>query len=363
MKKTIIVLGVIILILSVFLITNITGLVTLKNKEVIKIGVLTDLSGGMSSFGTAVREGIEIAREESNTNIKIIYQDSKCDLKEGTNAINKLINIDKVDVVFGTVCSHVTLAASKITEDNKKILLSVAASSPEITHAGGYVYRLWPSDLLESKDIIKHISNEMSEIKTLGILYMNNDYGVSVKNALIYFSKESDLEVTILESFLQNDTDFKTQLLKIKEKSPDGIFIISNPKEAVIIFNQIKEMNIEKQLFAPGWLIEDETVYLNISQDVLERIIFPSLEFNISNDFLTKTNNLNPTITALSYDGYKMLEKIIDVCKKDNECIKQELDVVSYKGVSGDIEFDEFGDVIKSFKIKRFKEGKNKIIN
>lgn len=361
MKKKTLIIGIIILVLIgiLFLNNNITGLFTINNKKTIKIGILTDLSGDMSSWGKSVQQGIELARQNSNSNIKIIYEDSKCDQKTGINATNKLVNIDNVDLIYGTVCSHVTLGAAPITEKNNKILLSVAASNPEISYAGDHVYRLWPSDLIESKSIIEYISTKMPEIKTIGIIYMNNDYGVAVKNSLVNFSKENNLKVTSIESFLQNDTDFKTQLSKIKERKPDGLFVIANPPEAVIIFNQIKELNITEQLFAPGWLMEDSSVNTNISKEILEKTIFPNLEFNISNNFKTKLNK-SPNIIAseLAYDGYNILNIAVNKCNKNINCIKKELDTIDYNGVTGNIKFDKHGDIIKSFKIKQFKDGK-----
>lgn len=360
MKKInlIIIILLFVLIVSIFFITNITGFLTLKeeNKNIVKIGILTDLSADNSSWGLAVKEGVLIANKDSKNNIEIFFEDSKCDLKEGVNAVNKLVNINNVDIIYGTVCSHVTLGASQITNPKEVILFSVGASSPEITNAGEYIYRLWPSDLIESKTIIEYIS-KMENINNLAILYMNNDYGIGVKEALLEYSNQNNLNIVSTESFLQTDVDFKTQLLKIKEKSPSGIYIIANPPQAKIIFDQIKELNINQQLFAPGWLMEDDLIISSVSKDILEKVIFASLEFNVPENFISQTNQPNFVITALAYDGYKILDEIISVCKNDSECIKTKLDTINYNGVTGNISFDENGDVLKEYVIKTFVDG------
>jgi branched-chain amino acid transport system substrate-binding protein len=351
-KKIFLILGIIIIIIALVLVFTINKA---EKKEVIKIGILTDLSADNSSWGLAVKDGVLLADKESNKNIKIFFEDSKCDLKEGVNAVNKLVNINKVDVVYGTVCSHVTMGSSNITNPNKVILLSVGASSPEITNAGEYVYRLWPSDLIETKSIVEYMSK--IENISIGIIYMNNDYGVGVKDALVTFSKENNIDIVASESFLQTDVDFKTQLIKIKEKSPQAIYIVANPPQAKIIFDQIEELDLNQKLFAPGWLMEDGLIIDSVNQSMLERVKFASLEFDVPEEFISKTNQPNFVISALAYDGYKLLLEVIDKCSNDRECIKQELDVINYSGITGNISFDENGDVLKDFTIKTFVDG------
>ena len=56
------------------------------------------------------------------------------------------MNVDKVKVILGGICSGETLAAAPITEAAKVILLSPSATSPDITNAGDYVFRTIPSD-------------------------------------------------------------------------------------------------------------------------------------------------------------------------------------------------------------------------
>ena len=118
-----------------------------------KIGVMLPLTGDAAAVGLPEQRGVKIAIDEMNAKggingrkLEAIYEDSKCNPKDGNAAAQKLVNIDKVKVIIGGTCSGETLGASPITEANKVILISPSATSPDITKSGDFVFRLAPSD-------------------------------------------------------------------------------------------------------------------------------------------------------------------------------------------------------------------------
>ena len=124
-------------------------------EQPIKVGVLADLSGDYVSFLRGIVRGAEIAvedmREATGREIKLFVEDQKsCDPKETITAINKLIGVDKVDVVIGGSCSNTTLAAAPVVERSKTIMISPSSSASSVSNAGEYVFRTCPSDVLKS---------------------------------------------------------------------------------------------------------------------------------------------------------------------------------------------------------------------
>jgi len=123
---------------------------TPKEEEMIKIGVLADLSGDYVSLLRGVPRGVELAKEdlekETGRKIQLIIEDQKsCDSKETVTIMNKFVSIDKVDAVIGGTCSNTTLAAAPIANQNKIIMISPASSAPTISQAGEYVFRTYIS--------------------------------------------------------------------------------------------------------------------------------------------------------------------------------------------------------------------------
>ena len=68
--------------------------------EVIKIGSILPLTGNAASYGQDMKAGIALYFEENPTigdsRVELIFEDGKCNGQDAANAVQKLINIDKV---------------------------------------------------------------------------------------------------------------------------------------------------------------------------------------------------------------------------------------------------------------------------
>ena len=75
------------------------------NKTSIKIGALLVLSGDGAAWGENAKKGIDMAfrewqRSHKDQSIEIIYEDTAGDAKQAVTAYQKLVNVDKIDVIF-----------------------------------------------------------------------------------------------------------------------------------------------------------------------------------------------------------------------------------------------------------------------
>jgi len=334
--------------------------------EKIKIGVLTPLTGDAGAWGQATKRGIELALDklkEQNKDFELIYEDSTCNPKTGTTATNKLINQDRVDAIIGTVCSSVTLAIAPTVNNNQIPLLSVGATSPEITLAGGdYIFRNWPSDTYEGS-VISSFARHGLNLDSVSILYLNNDYGLGLKKVFTEIFERNGGKIIGNESFELKAKDFKSQLNKIASNNSDGIFIATNPEEAPIILKQIEELKLNQKILING--VVESSNLLDSAQNSAEGIFYAAYGWRNPDWFLESYKNKYnkdyeiPADTA--YDSLMLISKAIDGCGKvDSTCIKDELyKIKDYMGAAGKTTFDENGDVVdKEFVIKTVRNGK-----
>ena len=84
----------------------------------ILIGEYASMTGDTATFGISSHEGVMLAVEEINANggvlgkqIKIITEDDQSKAEEANNAVQKLINRDKVVAILGEIASKRSLAA------------------------------------------------------------------------------------------------------------------------------------------------------------------------------------------------------------------------------------------------------------
>ena len=137
-----------------------------------KVGVMLPLTGDGAAYGLPIQKSIKIALDEVNAKggvngrmLEPVYEDSKCNPKDGNAAAQKLVNVDKVKVIIGGVCSGETMGAAPITEANKVILISPSATSPDITKVGDFVFRVAPSDAYAGTVAAQYAYNELSARK------------------------------------------------------------------------------------------------------------------------------------------------------------------------------------------------------
>src|SRR3990172_4928425 len=99
-----------------FLVILSFGCVKKDGKE-IKIGAILPLTGSSAQYGKWIQEALELGKEEINSaggingrRLEIIYEDDQANPTLAANAMRKLINSDKVPLVFGSWASSAVLA-------------------------------------------------------------------------------------------------------------------------------------------------------------------------------------------------------------------------------------------------------------
>ena len=343
-----------------------------KEPKEIKIGAILPLTGENAMYGESAKKAIDLAAEEINseggikgTKIKIVYEDDQALPERGVSAFLKLITVDKVPIVIGAMPSSVTLAIAPVAERNKVVLFSPASSNPEITGAGDFIFRNDVSDVFEGMKMAEETWQRLG-IRQVAILYINNDYGVGIKNIFSQKFEELGGNIIVVEFFEQEATDFRTQLIKIKQFNPEAVYIIGY-KEQIQILKQYKELGMKAQILAPI-MFEDPEI-INMVGDIAEGAIYTYRAYDPqSNQTEVKEFILNfkakygiepDNWAAQSYDALKIVALAIEIGGYDAEGIKKEIyEIENFPGVSGLTTFDENGDVIKSIRLKTVRNGK-----
>lgn len=336
---------------------NQTGQVSV---EKVKIGFMGPLSGDAASYGESIKRGVELAQKEIGGEIEIVFEDSKCDGKEAVNAINKLISADKVQAIIGEVCSGGTLAAAPIAEQNKVVMLSAASTSPKISEAGAYIFRVVPSDALQGDFGAKLVYDK--GFRKLAILYSNEEYGVGFQSVLKESFEKQGGKVVASETFERGSVDLRTQLLKIKLAKPDAMYLISNsPDSAVAALKQNKELAIlgSNAVFGSEGLKSQDII--DGAKESAEGLILTTVSSGTS-DFIErhkKEYGSEPgPFAAQGYDAYQALALAVKGGASSGTDIKNKLTDLEFDGASGKIKFDERGDIEGNYDVYVIKDGK-----
>lgn len=349
--------------------------------DTIKVGGLLEMTGGSASFGISGKNGIDLALKKINEKgvlggkkLSLVIADTKSEASEATNGMQKLISQDKVVAVIGPNQSSAVIASGAINNGAKVVDITPMGTNPDVTvdpktkQVKPYSFRTCFIDPFQGTVMASFASNEL-KVKRAAI-YIDNtsDYA----KGLAQFFKENFVknggQVVIEEAYLQKDTDFKSTLTKIKAAKPDFIYIPGYYQEVGLIVKQAREMGITVPMAGgDGW---DSAKLPEIAgKAALENTFFSSLyspddTSDLNKEFVAeykKAYNTNPDVfAALAYDSTLLVAKAIeDAGSADPAKIAEAMaKIKGFKGVSGEVTFNEEHNPIKSAVIIEHKDGK-----
>src|SRR3954470_3026597 len=135
--------------------------------EPIKIGVDGPFTGGSSSMGVSMRDGVRLAAEEINTSggvlgrqIQLVERDDEAKNERGAQIAQELINKEKVVAVVGYINTGVGLASERFFQDAKIPVMNNVATGSVVTHQfekdpDNYVFRNAAHDSIQAPMIVE----------------------------------------------------------------------------------------------------------------------------------------------------------------------------------------------------------------
>ncbi len=340
-------------------------------KKFYRIGAILDLTGPVAPYGQWSKNGLELALEEINNSYKkveLIIEDGKSSPQDAVSAFNKLVNIDKVKVVIITTGSSSVLSVAPIANEKKVILFTPAASAPEITHAGDYVFRNRLSGLQETQEMARLAYDKLG-LRRGAILVVNNDFGNSYRKVFEQVFERAGGKIVIIETYEQGSSDMRTQLTKIKlTANKDFVYLVGYAVECGQILKQAKELGIKTRWLSTIGIESDKVI--EIAKGAAEGVMYTAPRYRLEDPYVipfekqyfNKYNEHSNMYAANSYDALKIIAEIIDKVGYDSKKIKDALyQIRNYPGVSGSTTFDENGDVRKPVMIKKIHNGKFEI--
>jgi branched-chain amino acid transport system substrate-binding protein len=368
MKKNIWIIAIAVILIIAYVLISKGSNKNPEDREVIKIGLVSPLSGDASSYGESILNGAILALEEVNKSSRdyvyqIIPEDGKCSGGPAASAIQKLINIDRVKYIVGGACSGETLAMAPIAEQNKILLISPFSSSSEITNAGEYIYRTAPSDATSGIFIADYIRQNHNN---LAIISENTDYAQGLRDRIISRYTSIGGEISFNESFSSDTKDFRSQVLKIKGSNPEAIFVNpSTEANFIAIIQQLREQGVGAQIY--GYFLTTDLVASHPAASSVVMFDVPDVSTgkkgtSFKSNFFERfnTNPSFPFAAASAYDDIHLIVNGIEKYGNSVDGVRTYFDgLKNYEGASGTFRFDENGDPVgHSYLVKVLKDGK-----
>ncbi len=177
--------------------------------------------------------------------VELIWEDHKAKGPEAVAAFNKLISINHVQAVSIGYTAPI-MACAPLADRNKVLLINHGAYGPILSGAGKYLFHLPANELVLIQSMIDY-AKKNKNIKSIGLIHINDDMGISVKDFLEEHCKKVGIKFAGSEAFDLAASDFSVQIEKAKSWNADAIYVSAHRSPALI--KQAKEKG-----WTPQWL-------------------------------------------------------------------------------------------------------------
>lgn len=246
-------------------------------RDTIRIGVVSDITGYGEFFGAQQNNSWEMAIKEINDaggvtvmgkkmKMEAIFGDSKSNAADAAAIAEKLITVDKVDMVYTPVLSATALAILPLLNTYKMVGVNNGAGTPKLTD-GTCWWSIRPSCSNAALILAPAVwSAKNVKPKRVAIMALNNEFG---RTGVPFIKKVYDdlgIQIVAEEYTKVDETDYTTALTGVKAKSPDMIGTIYYSPQLGLMLKQAYLMGYRPPLnFVNHATGPTEKICLNIS--------------------------------------------------------------------------------------------------
>lgn len=225
------------------------------NSDVFKIGGIGPTTGDNAIYGTAVKNGIQLAVDEINEaggingkQIEYKFEDDQSDSEKSVNAYNTLKDWGMQTLIGTTTSTPCTAVVEETNSDNMFQITPSATAVDSIQYKNAF--RMCFSDPNQGKASADYIADN-GIAKNIAVIYNSSDtYSSGIYQKFSEEAKARKLNVVAAEAFTADSkTDFSVQIQKAKSAGAELVFLPIYYQEASLILAQAQKMGYTPKYF------------------------------------------------------------------------------------------------------------------
>ena len=242
----------------------------------IKIGLSGPFTGGSSSMGVSMRDGVKLAVEEINKAggvlgrpILLVERDDEAKNEIGVQVSQELINKEGVVATLGYINTGVALGSQRFYQEAEIPVINNVATGTLITkqfpapdNKANYIFRNAAPDSIQSKMIAEEAIKRQG-FKKPAILSDSTNYGQLGKTDLTAALSTFSVAPVAVEKFNIGDTDMTAQVLRAKDAGADVILTYAIGPELAQIANAMAKLGWKVPLIG-SWTLSVSYTHLTL---------------------------------------------------------------------------------------------------
>lgn len=339
--------------------------------DTVRIGIAGPLS---QANGESMRLAAQMAVDELNgagildgRKLELVQRDDGGNKERAIDVAGYLRDSTEVVAVIGHVNSPATLAAAKIYNEEAGghanppvVQISPASSSPLVSGAGDWTFRVCPSDLLHGPAVAKHAFAGLGK-RRAAVLYTNDEYGRGVAETFSAAFREAGGTVVArdpyLPALLEKPSGVDPYLLRAIRSGMDALMIAGQADAGIEIVREARRLGYTGPVLGADGLTGVKDAGADGEGIFVSSAFLPDRSSDAAQAFVRayrERYGKEPDHRgAMTYDAVKLVAQAIAEVGTDRRAIRDYVAKVglpgsgvdAYEGVSGRIAFDENGDV------------------
>ncbi len=209
---------------------------TAQAADTIKVGVSGPFTGGSSSMGVSMRDGVRLAAQDINAKggvlgrqLELVERDDEAKNERGVQIAQELINRERVVATVGFINTGVALASTRFYQNAAIPAIANVATGSVVTqqflppkYEHNYVFRMSAADNIQAPMIAAEAVTKRG-FKKVAIMADSTNYGQLGREDMEKALDKLGVKPVVVEKFNIGDVDMTAQLLRAKEAGAEAL--------------------------------------------------------------------------------------------------------------------------------------------
>jgi branched-chain amino acid transport system substrate-binding protein len=235
-----------------------TGAVTAVSAKDIKVGAIINLTGPASTWGQFHAKGLqdyfryvnEVKGGIGGNKVDLTVVDHAYKVPEAIKFVKKFCTSDKMDIT-ATWDAGSGIMAKPIIQKYKTPNINFSTYQGILKPPVDYAYLPYGAYTMDSYAVLEYIKNihKGSEAPKVGLLTYNNAYGKSIHDASNEYAAKNNVNIVSIEQFPPKTLDLNTELLRLKDKGAEYIFMQCLPSAILMALEAADRIKYDVPFF------------------------------------------------------------------------------------------------------------------
>lgn len=357
------------------------------DKKEILIGAPISMTGGVSMSGLeqkwayeqAVADvnktgGIFLSQLNKKLPVKLVVADDESEPGKAAAAMEKLIKLDKVDLLLSNQAAPLVIPACIVAEKYKKFMAATVCF-PFMWTPNKFK---WSSNMFFHAHLASEVPFKVWETlpqeqrpKNLALILEDTPDGAGFGAGFVESAKKYGYTFVVNEPMAVGARDYSSQILKMKFKKVDAVLLFGSPTDSVTFVRQMKEAGL-KVKYLHGWKGTWTSEFAQALGEDADGILcdgFWSEDLpapgarELGERYKAKFNKYSVS-TGIFYANAQILFKAIEKAGTfESAAVRDALINSEFKGtVMGDIKFDADGLAVTESTAHQWKDSKQVLV-